>query len=90
MVPVIIKHIDSLKEIVTHAILDSCSQGTFVVEDLVELLAIKGTETSVVVKILNGESKIKSALGNGLLVSNPSDQVLYYSSPLILKNETSR
>ena len=47
MVPVIIKHIDSLKEIVTHAILDSCSQGTFVVEDLVELLAIKGTETSV-------------------------------------------
>ena len=47
MVPVIIKHIDSLKEIVTHAILDSCSQGTFMVEDLVELLAIKGTETSV-------------------------------------------
>ena len=47
MVAVIIKHIDSLKEIVTHAILDSCRQGTLVVEDLVGLLAIKGTETSV-------------------------------------------
>ena len=50
---------DSLKEIVTHAILESCSQGTIVAEDLVEVLGIKGIEKSVVVKTLNGESKIK-------------------------------
>ena len=74
VVPVIVKHVDSPKEIVTQAILDSCSQGTFVVEDLVEVLGIKGIETSVVVKTLSGESKIKSTLVNGLVVSNPSDQ----------------
>ena len=47
---VIIKHMDSPKEIVTHTTLDSCSQGVFVVEDLIEVSGIKGIETSVVVK----------------------------------------
>ena len=41
---------DSPKEIVTHTTLDSCSQGVFVVEDLIEVSGIKGIETSVVVK----------------------------------------
>ena len=44
------------------------------VEDLVEVLGIKGIETSVVVKTLNGECKIKSTLVDGLVVSNLSDQ----------------
>ena len=43
----------------------------------------------VVVKILNGESKIKSTLANGLVGSNLSHQVLHYSSPLIRKIKSS-
>ena len=35
VVSVVIKHKDSAKEIITHAILNSCSQGMFIVEDLV-------------------------------------------------------
>ena len=50
VVPVIIEHKDSTKEIITHTILDSCSQGTFIVEDLVNALEIDGIDTSVVVK----------------------------------------
>ena len=81
VVPVIIKHIDSSEEIVNHAILDSCSQRTFAVEDLVEVLGIKGTETSVVVKTLNRESKIKSTLVDGLVISNLSDQQSWITLP---------
>ena len=41
VVPIIIKHMYSPKEIVTHAILDRCTQGRFAIEDLVEKLGIK-------------------------------------------------
>ena len=33
VVPIVIKHKDSAKKIITHAILDSCSQGMFIVEE---------------------------------------------------------
>ena len=46
--PVAIQHKDSPKEIIIHAILDSCSQGTFTVEGLVNALGIDGIDTSVV------------------------------------------
>ena len=45
VVPVVTMHKDSAKEIITHAILDSCSQGTFIVEDLVNTLEINGIDT---------------------------------------------
>ena len=77
VVPVIIKHMDSPKEIEIYAVLDSCSKGTFVVEDLVEVLRIKGIETSVVVKTLYGESKIESTLVDGLVLSNRLDRLLF-------------
>ena len=51
------------------------------VEDLVEVLGIKGIETSVLVKTLNGESKIKLTLVDGLVVSNLSDQQLQITLP---------
>ena len=77
VVPVIIKHTDSPKEVVIHAVLDSCSKETFVVE----VLRIKGIETSVVVKTLYGESKIKSTLVDGLVLSNLLDQQSWITLP---------
>ena len=81
VVPVVIKHKDSAKEIITHAILDSCSQGTFIVEDLVNALEIDGVDTSVMVKTLNGQSRLKSKLVNGLAVSNPSENNFWINLP---------
>ena len=81
VVPVLIKHKDSTKEIITHAILDSCSQGTFIVEDLVNALEIDGIDTSVVVKTLNGQSRLKSKLVNGLAVSNPFEKKFWINLP---------
>ena len=81
VVPVVIKHKDYTKEIKTHAILDSCSQGTFIAEDLVNALEIDGIETSAKVKTLNGQSRLKSKLVNGLAVSNPSDKKFWINLP---------
>ena len=56
VVSVVTKHKDSAKEIITHAVLDSCSQGTFIGYDLANAFEIDGIDTSVMVKILNGQS----------------------------------
>ena len=66
-VPVIIKHKDCAftKEIITHAILDSRSQGTFIVEGLVNALEIGDIDTPVLLKTLNGQSRLMSELFNG-------------------------
>lgn len=55
VVSIIIKHKISPKGIITHAILDNCSQGIFIVEDLEHSFEIDGIDTSVVVKMLNGK-----------------------------------
>ena len=81
VVPVSIKHKDSAKDIITHAILDSCSQGTFTVEELVNALEIDGIDTTVVVKTLNGQTRLKLKLINWLAVSNPSDKKFWIKLP---------
>ena len=43
-------------------------------EDLVNALQIDGIDTSVVVKTLNVQSRLKSRLVTGLAASNPSDK----------------
>ena len=55
VVPVQIRHPDSNKVLDTYAMLDNCSQGTFVKEDIIEAWDITGAETRVTVKTLNGE-----------------------------------
>ena len=55
-----------------YAILNNCSQETFTVEGFVRALVIDSIDISVVVKMLNGQSRLKSKLVNGLAVSNPS------------------
>ena len=62
VVSIIIKHKISPKGIITHAILDNCSQGIVIVEDLEHSFEIGGIDTSVVVKILNGKYLLKSKL----------------------------
>lgn len=73
VVPVVIKHNDSSKEIIIHSLLDSCSQDTFIVRALVNALEIDGIDTSMVVKTLNGLSLLTSKLVvYGLADSNHS------------------
>ena len=81
VVPVRVKHSDSDKEVKNFALLDSCSQGTFVTEDLISKLSVSGVKTSINIKALNGNQKQSSSLVQGLMVSapitSPSNQIIY-------------
>ena len=72
-VPVKIKGSSGEKVIHTYALLDSCSQGTFILDQLREHLCIPGRETSVSIKTINVEFKSPSKAIDGLQVSGIND-----------------
>ena len=58
VVPVRMQHEKSNKEIISFAMLDACSQGTFFsTNKLMKDLGIEGTRTSINIKILNGQER---------------------------------
>ena len=57
-----------------HALLDSCSQGTFMLEKLLRDLGNNGQKTSFTIKTVNGEVNCKTALVEGLRVSSSRDE----------------
>ena len=71
VVPLIVKHKNSSREVKTFAMLDNCSQGNFVKEDLLKKLKIGGRVTSISIKTLNGENTFQSNVNDGLQVSSP-------------------
>ena len=55
VVPVKLVHENCNKVISTHALLDNCSQGTFVMKSIVDMMGIDETPTSITIKTLNGD-----------------------------------
>ena len=53
----------------TFALLDTCSQGTFVTDNLLKKLGLSGVRTSINIRTLNGNKKVTSSLIEGLMVS---------------------
>ena len=53
VVPIKVKYCNSGKVLETQALLDSCSQGTFILETLINNLGVKGQKTSITIKTLN-------------------------------------
>ena len=68
VVPVKLVHENSNKVISTHALLDNCSQGTFVVKSIADTMGIDGTPTSITIKALNGDVTNTSVAVEGLKV----------------------
>ena len=64
-----LRHCNSEKEVSTFALLDTCSQGTFVTGNLLKKLGLSGVRISIGTKALNGNKKVKSSLIEGLMVS---------------------
>ena len=73
IVPVQIKSKDTIKTFHTYALLDSCSQGTFILDQLASDLAISGRKTSLTIKTLNGEFINNSTALEGLKVVSISE-----------------
>ena len=71
VVPIRVKYTDSDKEVKTLALLDTCSQGTFVTEYLISKLGVSWMRTSISIKTLNGNQKQSSSLVQGLMISAP-------------------
>ena len=70
VVPIKIKSSDSGKVVATYAMLDNCSQGTFVTEDLLERLGVDGSSTQISMRTLTGEKVVKTTSVTKLEVSD--------------------
>jgi len=68
IVPVRLRSAES--EVLTYATLDACSTGSFVLEDIVSSLDVKGTDTQLMVKTVNGTKLHDAKVLNGLVVSD--------------------
>ena len=64
----VIRHGDSGETLKTYSLLDSCSQGTFILERLPKRFVIKGKRTSITIKTLNGDVTNKLSVISGLKV----------------------
>ena len=69
VVSVRLRHCNSDKEVSTFALLDTCSQGTLVTDDLLKKLGLSGVRSSININTLNGNKKVKSSLIEALMVS---------------------
>ena len=70
IVPVQITSTNTSKKVHTYALLDSCSQGTFILDQLANDLGISGRKTSLTIKTLNGEFSSNSTALEGLKVAS--------------------
>ena len=68
VVPVKIKSSSSRKVLNTYAMLDCCSQGTFINSELTKKLRTEGTMTTIEVKTLNGEESQETETIGGMKV----------------------
>ena len=69
VVPVKVQHQESNKEIITFAMLDTCSQGTFATENLKNQLNIDDIQTSIGTRTPIRHQKQSSDLLDGLSLS---------------------
>ena len=58
----------------THALFESCSQVTFMLEKLLRDLGVNGQKTSITIKTVNDEVNNKTTLVEGLKLSSSGDE----------------
>ena len=68
VIPIKVQYGNSSKILETHALLDSCSEDTFILERLINNLDVKGKKTSIAIKILTGQFTNKAMVVKGLKV----------------------
>ena len=93
VVPVRLRHCNSQKKVKIFALLDSCSQVTFVTERILKEFDVTGVKTSINIKTLNGNQKVSSTLVDGIMVTKQvlgaRDQINWVKLPkLYTRKET--
>ena len=74
VVPVNLTYSCSGKIVKTHELLDSCSQGTLMLEKLLHNLGVNGQKTSITIKTVNGDVSSQTTLVEGFKVSSSKDE----------------
>ena len=75
VVPIKMQYVNFGKVLETHALSDSCSQGTFILETLINNLGVEGKKTSIIMKTLNGVVTNKVMLVKRLKVLSANDDL---------------
>ena len=70
IVPVKVKRKDSINEVQRYALLDSCNQGTFILDKLAKAVGTSGRKTSITIKTINEEHTSSSMTIKDLQVAN--------------------
>lgn len=71
VVPIVLVRLKTAgTEVLTYARLDSCSTGTFVLEDVAACLDVKGAETKLMVRTANGTKLQDTKVLKGLTVTD--------------------
>ena len=68
IVPVRLSHRDTSKQVLVYAMLDECSQGTFIKEEILDMFDIEKRNTSITVTTLNGEETYNSHVVDGFSI----------------------
>ena len=74
VVPVLVRHKLSNCIVKTYAMLDNCSQATFMQNKLLGALGLHGRLTSITVKTMNGEVTKSSEVLDGIEVAQASNE----------------
>ena len=75
VVPIKVQYVNFGKVLETHALSDSCSQGTFILETLINNLGVEGKKTSITIKTLNRVVTNKVMLVKRLKVLSGNDDL---------------
>ena len=88
VVPIKISHQNCKKTIRTYAILDNCSQGSFIKQDLLKRLGVDGQKLSLDLKTLNGEKSGETLMADNLKAAGMNKMNNYWISlPKVLFEE---
>ena len=81
IVPVKVKHEDGKDTITTYAMLDNCSQGSFIHDSLVKEHGVHKMKTTLNLKTLHGEKTESTMVVEGIKVTGMSSDVSLLSLP---------
>ena len=75
VVPIKIIHAETKREVSTFAMLDNCSRGCFIENNIKERLGASGRKTEIIIKTLNGDQEVASTVIPGLKVASDMEGV---------------
>ena len=75
VVPIKITHAETKRKVSTFAMLDNCSQGSFIKNNIIEKPGASGRKREIIRKALNGDQEVASIVISRLTVASDMEGV---------------